>query len=143
MSFVTKMKCSYCGAGYPSKEKVCMCINGDNGRLDIYYDYDGLTKKINRKTLSGRIPNVWKYYELFQVNSRKNIVSINEGGIPLLKAHNLAKKLHLRTLYLKDETRNPTGSFKDRSMTVGISKALEFDAKTVATASQNLSPYHF
>ncbi len=135
MSFVTKMKCSRCGAEYFPEEKVCMCLSKDDGRLDIYYDYTKLAEKITKKTLTERAPSVWKYNDFLPVKSKRNIVTLGEGGTPLLKANNLAKEVGLKNLYLKDETRNPTGSFKDRSMTVGVSKALEFDVKTVAIAS--------
>ena len=135
MSFVTKMKCSRCGAEYFPHEKVCMCPKKDDGRLDIYYNYSTLAEKVNKKTLIRRAPSVWKYHEFLPVKNRRKIITLGEGGTPLLKANNLAKKVGLKNLYLKDETRNPTGSFKDRSMTVGVSKAQEFGAKTVAIAS--------
>jgi threonine synthase len=78
---------------------------------------------------------VWKYHEFLPVEKGKFIVTLDEGGTPLRHASKLAKKIGLKTLYLKDETRNPTASFKDRSMTVGVSKALEFGTRTVVTAS--------
>lgn len=135
MSFITKMKCAQCRNEYPPDEKVCMCPSKDDGRLDIYYNYSALAAKVNKKILSKRAPSVWKYHEFLPVKSKRNIVTLGEGGTPLQKASNLARDMGLRNLYLKDETRNPTGSFKDRSMTVGVSKALEFGTKTVATAS--------
>ncbi|MDH5406832.1 MAG: pyridoxal-phosphate dependent enzyme, partial [Candidatus Aminicenantes bacterium] len=106
-----------------------MCLNKDDGRLDIYYDYSTLAEKVNKKKLIKRAPSVWKYHEFLPVKSKRKIVTLSEGGTPLLKANNLAKEIGLKNLYLKDETRNPTGSFKDRSMTVGVSKALEIGAK--------------
>ncbi|MFQ6080072.1 MAG: threonine synthase [Candidatus Bathyarchaeia archaeon] len=135
MSFVTRMVCARCGTEYPPDEKVCMCLKRDDGRLDIYYNYSALAERVNKKMLIKRAPSVWKYQEFLPVKSERNIVTLGEGGTPLLKASNLAREVGLRSLYLKDETRNPTGSFKDRSMTVGVSKALEFGAKTVAIAS--------
>jgi threonine synthase len=135
MSFITKMKCAQCGNEYQPDEKVCMCPSKDDGRLDIYYNYAALAVSVNKKMLSKRAPSVWKYHEFLPVKSKRYIVTLGEGGTPLLKASNLAREMGLRNLYLKDETRNPTGSFKDRSMTVGVSKALEFGTKTVATAS--------
>jgi threonine synthase len=129
------MKCAQCGNEYPPDEKICMCLSKDDGRLDIYYNYSALAARVNKKMLSKRAPSVWKYHEFLPVKSKRNIVTLGEGGTPLLKASNLARDMGLRNLYLKDETRNPTGSFKDRSMTVGVSKALEFNIKTVATAS--------
>ena len=129
------MKCSRCGSEFLPDEKVCLCPNQDDGRLDIYYDYSTLATKVNQKKLSHRIPSVWKYREFLPVDNREFIVTLDEGGTPLLRARRLAKKIGLKNLYLKDETRNPTASFKDRSMTVGVSKALEFGIGTVTTAS--------
>ncbi|UCH71031.1 MAG: threonine synthase [Candidatus Bathyarchaeota archaeon] len=135
MSFVSKMKCARCGNEYSLEEKVCMCPRRDDGRLDIHYDYSALAVRVNKKLLVKRVPSVWKYHEFLPVESQRHIVTLGEGGTPLLRANNLGREIGLRNLYLKDETGNPTGSFKDRSMTVGVSKALEFAAKTVATAS--------
>ncbi len=135
LSFVTKLKCARCGREHPPETKICMCPSKDDGRLDIYYDYTTLAEKVTKKTLAGRLPGVWKYWELLPIQDKRSIVTLGEGGTPLIKATNLAKKIGLKTLFLKDETRNPTGSFKDRSMTVGASKALEFDARVVAIAS--------
>jgi threonine synthase len=129
------MKCAQCGNEYQPDEKVCMCPSKDDGRLDIYYNYPALAASVNKKMLSKRAPSVWKYHEFLPVKSKRYVATLGEGGTPLLKASNLAREMGLRNLYLKDETRNPTGSFKDRSMTVGVSKALEFGTKTVATAS--------
>jgi threonine synthase len=112
-----------------------MCLNRDAGRLDIHYDYSAIAERIDRQTLGRRPSDVWKYYELLPIRSKKNIVTLGAGGTPLLRAGRLAQKIGLGRLYLKDETRNPTGSFKDRSMTVGVSKAVEFGVYTVVTAS--------
>ncbi|MCK4477046.1 threonine synthase [Candidatus Bathyarchaeota archaeon] len=135
MSFVTKMRCARCGREYSVDEKVCMCLNKDRGRLDLSYDYSALTEKVSKEILSRRAPGVWKYHEFLPVRHKKNIVDLEAGGTPLIRSINLAEKIGLRNLYLKDETRSPTGSFKDRSMTVGVSKAVEFGATTTATAS--------
>ena len=135
MSFVTKIKCSHCGKEFSPDEIVYTCPNQDDGRLDIYYDYSAISKGITKDTLSSRDSGVWKYRELLPLKNKKHIVTIKEGGTPLLHSHKLAKRVGLKNLYLKDETRNPTASFKDRSMTVGVSKALEFGVDTVVTAS--------
>lgn len=135
MAFVTKMKCARCGREYSADEKVCMCLNKDRGRLDIYYDYSAIAKRVSKRTLSRRASNVWKYYDFLPVKNKKSIVSLDAGGTPLIKATKLARELGLRNLYLKDETRSPTGSFKDRSMTVGVSKAVELGVDTTVTAS--------
>jgi threonine synthase len=112
-----------------------MCPNNDDGRLDIYYDYEALRKEHIKRTFDQRPATVWKYFELLPVEKEKNIVTLEAGGTRLIRSSNLAKKIGLKNLYIKDETVNPTGSFKDRSMTVGVSKAVEFGAHATATAS--------
>lgn len=112
-----------------------MCLNKDTGRLDVFYDYSAITEKLNKRILSVRSPGIWKYFELLPVRKKKNIVDLGAGGTPLVRSVNLAEKLGLKKLYLKDETRSPTGSFKDRSMAVGVSKAVEFGVATTAIAS--------
>lgn len=112
-----------------------MCPRNDDGRLDIEYDYQSIKERINKRTFLQRSPTVWKYFELLPVEKKRNIVTLEAGGTPLIKSRNLSRKIGLRNLYIKNETVNPTGSFKDRSMTVGVSKAVEFGMQTTATAS--------
>ncbi|MEM3507016.1 MAG: threonine synthase [Candidatus Bathyarchaeia archaeon] len=135
MSYVTKLKCAKCGKEYSLKDKAVMCKNRDDGRLNIYYNYEALKNVLSKKELKKRPLSVWKYKELLPILHEENIVSLNEGGTPLIKSKRLSKHLNLKSLYLKDETRNPTASFKDRTMTVGVSKALEFGVTNVVTAS--------
>lgn len=135
MSFILKLKCARCGTVYSLDDNLCMCPKKDGGRLDISYDYSALSEQVDKSLLSKRPSSVWKYFELLPIRDKGNIVTLNAGGTPLLRAKRLAEKIGLKNLFLKDETRNPTGSFKDRSMTVGVSKAVEIGAKTVVTAS--------
>lgn len=123
-----------CGHVRPPKKSLYVCEKCE-GKLEVVYDHEAIAKKINRKVLEKRRPGLWKYPELLPLTDLKNVVSLGEGGTPLLKAKNLGKALGLKNLYLKDETRNPTGSFKDRPMSVGVSKAMEFGAKVVVAAS--------
>jgi len=135
VSFVSKLSCSKCGKEYNLDEKVCICANKDDGRLDVFYDYQEIADQLTRSELTARPSTVWKYREFLPVQDYTKIVTLDEGGTPLCRSLNLADAFRMRSLYLKDETRNPTGSYKDRSMTVGVSKAIEFGAKTVVTAS--------
>ena len=112
-----------------------MCPKNDGGRLDIFYDYEALAKITSKGIFIQRPLTVWKYFELLPVEKKKNIVTLEAGGTPLIKSQNLGKKMGLKNLYIKNETVNPTGSFKDRSMTVGVSKAVEFGMQTTTTAS--------
>jgi len=112
-----------------------MCVRKDLGRLDIYYDYEKISETLTRGILEKRSFNMWRYIELLPVPSRDYIVSLGEGGTPLLKAVRLGEKIGLRNLYLKDETRNPTGSFKDRAMSVSVSMARYFNYEKAVIAS--------
>ena len=112
-----------------------MCKKRDFGRLDIEYDYDAVSAKLTRASLKSRgARDVWRYEELLPVR-QKFAVKLGEGSTPLIHAKRLGEKLGISKLYLKDETRNPTASFKDRAMAVGIAKAVELGKRDVAIAS--------
>jgi threonine synthase len=124
------MKCIECGAEYPKDEIIYTCSKCD-GLLDIIYDYSSI--KFDMQKLKTECPSVWKYAKLLPVE--REPVTLKEGGTPLYKCDRLAEKIGIKTLYVKHEGMNPTGSFKDRGMTVGVSKALELGMSTVACAS--------
>lgn len=132
--FVRALKCLKCGQEHQPTEKLYVCKKC-GGKLEILYDYDKIAERVAKRELEGRPAGVWKYQEFLPIAKGKNIVTLGEGGTPLLEAKNLARELRVKQLWLKDETRNPTSSFKDRPMSVGISKAIEFGAETVVTAS--------
>lgn len=132
--FVGALKCLKCKREYQPTEKIYVCKEC-GGKLDIQYDYDKIAERITKEDLEGRPAGVWKYQEFLPIADTENMITLDEGGTPLLEAKNLAQELGIRQLWLKDETRNPTSSFKDRPMSVGISKAVEFGAETVVTAS--------
>ncbi len=134
-SFVVKMKCSRCGTEYEPSSRLIRCPNRDDGRLDISYDIESIREALSKDVLSRRQKGVWRFRELLPIDDPKHIVSLGEGGMPLVAAKRLANTIGLKALWLLDDTRNPTGSFKDRPMTVGISKAVEFGYGTVASAS--------
>jgi len=135
VSYVKYLKCSRCGRVYYFDEKPIMCKGNDLGRLDIYYDYEKVKEVMSKSVIVKRPFYLWRYRELMPVRDDRHIISLGEGGTPLIKASRLAEKLGLRKLYLKDETRNPTGSFKDRGMSVAVSVAVEFGFKATVTAS--------
>jgi threonine synthase len=134
-TFVEKLICSKCGREYSPSSNPLMCINKDRGRLDIVYDYSKIMERLTKDELKHReVRGVWRYWELLPVK-REHVVSLGEGDTPLIKSERLAERLGLKKLYLKDETRNPSSSFKDRAMTVGVSKAVEIKTEVVVTAS--------
>lgn len=124
------LKCIECGAEYPKDELIYTCSKCD-GLLDVIYDYSSI--ELDMEKLKTECPSVWKYAKLLPVE--REPVTIMEGGTPLYKCDRLAEKIGIKELYVKHEGMNPTGSFKDRGMTVGVSKALELGMKTVACAS--------
>jgi len=107
----------------------------DEGRLEVEYDYASLARILSRDFFERRRGGLWKYRELLPIENENNIVSLGEVQTPLIRCQNLGKALGFGDLYVKDETKNPTASFKDRPMTVGVSKAVELEYDTVVGAS--------
>ncbi|MEM2237391.1 MAG: threonine synthase [Candidatus Caldarchaeum sp.] len=133
--FVEKIVCSRCGETYDYSQNPLMCRKQDYGRLDILYDYAKISESFSRKQVSKRPRNgVWRYWELMPADKRF-ASPLLEGDTPLLKASKLGERLGFKHLLLKDETRNPTASFKDRAMSVGAAKAVEIGRRDVVIAS--------
>jgi threonine synthase len=127
-------KCSKCGLEYAPELMVCGCKRC-GGRVDILYDYDKVRQTtVKRDNTIGRIP-LWLYDELLPIVDKTKRISLEEGGTPLLHCKALGARLDLERLYVKDETRNPSGSFKDRCSAISLSKAKESSVKVVVIAS--------
>jgi len=122
------LECTSCGATYDVRlRNVCEAC----GRtLFARYDLGAL----NREVLLPR-NDLWRYLPLLPVDRPEDIVTLGEGGTPLLRARNLEASFGLHRVFIKDEGRNPTGSFKARGMAVAVSKARELGASLVAVAS--------
>ncbi|MEW6592942.1 MAG: threonine synthase [Candidatus Hadarchaeota archaeon] len=138
MTAVTGLKCRECGESYPKKivHACSLCF----GPLDIAYDYEAIAEKVSRESIARGPPTIWRYRDLLPVESEKSIVDIGAGYTPLLKADNLARELGLKEVYIKNDSVNPTFSFKDRPSSVAVSKAIEFGSPAVGAASTgNLS----
>jgi threonine synthase len=127
-------ECINCGSKYAVNEIVYFCKKcGD--LLEIKYDYAEMAKAL-RKSEWKKVPlSVWRYKDFMPINDFSKIVSLNEGGTGLHPCLRLGKQLGIRRLYVKNEGENPTGSFKDRGMTVGVTKAVELGVKSVICAS--------
>ena len=133
MSYVLGLKCRECAREYP-KDVLFVC-EYCFGSLEVNYDYKAIKKNLTKETLLGRPKNMWRYKELLPID-KDPAVGLDSGYTPLIKANNLARALGVRELYLKDDSVNhPTLSFKDRVVSVAISKAKEFGFDTVACAS--------
>ena len=130
---VTALKCRECGAEYPKAPiHVCeFCF----GPLEIAYDYAAIGRILTRAVIEARPHNMWRYAELLPLDAPP-VVGTQTGMTPLVKADRLAKRLGVRELWIKnDAVSHPTLSFKDRVVSVAVSKAVEFGIKTVACAS--------
>jgi threonine synthase len=131
---MTHQECINCGSKYPTDEILYFCRKcGDI--LEIKLDYD-LTKDMLKKSGWKKTPlSVWRYRDLMPITDPTRIVTLGEGGTGLHRCKRLGEALGLKEFYVKNEGENPTGSFKDRGMTVGVTKAFELGVKSVICAS--------
>jgi threonine synthase len=125
--------CARCGKVYTNES--VPPNDGCGGRIDIAFDLEGLKESITRTSIGRRKGRAWKYFELLPVRNKRSIITLGEGCTPLVKSERLGPETGLGNLLLKIETTNPSGSFKDRPISVGISRAKEDGAETVAAAS--------
>jgi threonine synthase len=131
---MTYQECINCGSKYGINEIVYFCKKcGD--LLEIKYDHGELARALKESEWRNAPLSVWRYRGFMPINDFSKIVSLNEGGTGLHPCPRLAKHLGVRRLYVKNEGENPTGSFKDRGMTVGVTKAVELGVKSVICAS--------
>jgi threonine synthase len=131
---VTHQECINCGTKYTLNEIIYFCKKcGDI--LEVKYDFKELSKKLEKSNWRNVPLSVWRYRDFMPIEDISKIISLNEGGTGLHYCHKLGRKVGLVQLYVKNEGENPTGSFKDRGMTVGVSKANELGAKNVICAS--------
>ncbi|MBI2089502.1 MAG: threonine synthase [Deltaproteobacteria bacterium] len=133
MTFVTGLQCRECGQDYP-KEPLHVCETCF-GPLEVVYDYDRIKKTISREKIEARAKNLWRYRELLPIDGEPQ-AGFHSGFTPLIRADRLGEVLGVKELYLKDDSVNhPTFSYKDRVVSVAISKAIEFGFDTVSCAS--------
>jgi threonine synthase len=129
MSFVKCLQCRECGKQY-AKAPLSVC-EYCFGPLEVDYDYTALKTEISRKTIQSRPPSMWRYRELLPLDGEAS-VGRQVGFTPLVRATNLARRWGIQDLYIKnDSVCFPTLSFKDRVVSVALSKALEFGFDTV------------
>ncbi len=132
-SWVRGLKCRVCGKFYP-KEPNNFCPD-DFGPLEVDYNYDAIAESISKEQIGRRPDNMWKFRELLPIDGIPTVGS-QVGGTPLVKADRLGKALGVSELYIKNDAVNfPTLSFKDRVVSVALSKAKEFGFDTVGCAS--------
>ncbi len=132
MSYVTCLRCRGCGREYPVEPlNACdFCF----GPLEVEYDYDSITRVVSRERIVEGPPTMWRYQDFLPVDADMAL-DMGTGFTPLIRAENLGRKVGLENLYIKNDSVNPTFSFKDRVVSVASAKALEFEFDTLACAS--------
>ena len=123
------LECIKCGEKFKPDEVIYTCKKCD-GLLDVVYDYSKI--HLTREDLKGPL-SVWKYKALLPIS--REPVTLKEGGTPIYHLKKIGEQMGMKEAYAKHEGMNPSGSFKDRGMTVGVTKALELGMKSVACAS--------
>jgi threonine synthase len=128
-----EIKCAKCGKTYT--EENVPANDGCGGRIDFVLDLEKLKGTMTKQELEKRKGGLWKYFEMMPLRKRESIVTLGEGNTPLLRSNRLGKEWKLKHLLFKNETVNPSGSFKDRPICVGVSRAFEDGVSTVSAAS--------
>jgi threonine synthase len=129
----TALKCKECGEEYePLAKHVCdFCF----GPLEVKYDYEKIRRTVSRATIEAGPNSLWRYRSFLPV-ATDNFIDVGTGMTPLVKSHRLARRLGLKNLYIKNDAVNmPTLSFKDRVVSVALSRARELGFSTVSCAS--------
>jgi threonine synthase len=130
---VLGLRCRECGAEYGLRAThVCEACFGP---LDVRYDYDLIGRVVSRERIESGPPTIWRYRDLLPLDDDAPIVTLGEGFTPLVHAERLGAELGLRNLYLKNDSMNPTNSFKDRVVSVAVSWARAHGFETIGCAS--------
>ena len=134
-SFVDRLSCVVCERSFdPNLEGTCpQC--GDEGILDVHYDMGQVKAALTPESLRNAPPTIWRYEPLLPVEPGGPRPPQPVGFTPIVDAPRIAKKLGLEQVWLKDEGRNPTASFKDRASAIGAARAVAQRAKAIACAS--------
>ena len=132
VDFVTGLRCRECAREFPAEAlHVCdYCF----GPLEVAYDYEQIAATVSRDRIAAGPRTIWRYRDLLPV-SDETPVDLGAGFTPLVRADRLAAELGLGELWIKDDTANPTGSFKDRVVSVALTKARQLGFKVAACAS--------
>lgn len=136
MKKIKHLKCSKCGATL-NEDVMYHCPNcGTEGTLDVIYDMEEVKKELTKEYLKNNEDhNVWRYLPILPLEGLTGAAPLQIGWTPMYKAERLEKLLNIKNVYVKDEGRNPTGSFKDRATAIGVAKAKELKKDIICAAS--------
>jgi threonine synthase len=131
------LECYRCGERFPPAPMLLECpVCSVTAPSNVFcvYDYDAVAERFDPAAVRERPPTLWRYAELLPV-AREHAVSLGEGATPMVRLERLGRRLGLDSLHLKDESQNPTWSFKDRLASLGASKARELGSEVLTVAS--------
>jgi threonine synthase len=131
---VTHLECAACGARHEARRLHNLCVECGKPLL-VRYDLRAAARTLTKESLNGRRADLWRYLEVLPAAREGDIVSLGEGWTPLLRAGRLGESLGLKELYVKDESQNPTQSFKARGMAAAVTMAKELGARKLAVPS--------
>jgi len=136
MKKIKHLKCSKCGC-VVSEEVMYNCPKcGPEGTLDVIYDMDLIKKELTKEYLKeNKNPNIWRYLPILPLEGLSGAAPLQIGMTPIYKSKRLEALLNIKDVYIKDEARNPTASFKDRASAVGVAKAIELKKDVICAAS--------
>src|ERR671932_1609446 len=131
---VTHLECGACGERHEARRLHNLCTSCGKPLL-VRYDLERAARTLTKESLKGRRADLWRYSEVLPVEHEENVVTLGEGWTPLLPAPRLAARIGLSQLFIKDESQNPTQSFKARGMSAAVSMAKELGARALAVPS--------
>ncbi|NIM20316.1 MAG: threonine synthase [Candidatus Latescibacteria bacterium] len=145
MTFLTHLECGHCKKELEADRLWNLCPACEKPLL-ARYDLEAASKSLNRNAFGSREMTLWRYRELLPIRDSENMLSLGEGYTPIIKAERLAREFGTTNLFIKDESHNPTGSFKDRGLSVAVSRARELGATslsipTAGNAGGSMSAY--
>src|SRR5689334_23076558 len=133
-STLTHLECGMCGATYAPNQLLNLCPACARPLL-ARYDLARAAATLTPAALAGRAPNMWRYAEVLPVQDQRFQISLGEGWTPLARAARLGERIGCPNTYIKDESLNPTGSFKARGLSAAVSRAYELGARELAIPS--------
>jgi len=135
MKKIKTLQCIRCGKDHKFTDAKYNCA-ACGGNLQVLYDYNLIKKRLNYDVLKdNQERSIWRYLDILPIASIKNVPPVQVGWTPLYKAEKLGAECGVSNLYIKDDGRNPSASFKDRASAVVVARALELKEKVITTAS--------
>ena len=133
-SYLSHLECTETGEIYSADDLHSLSPSAQKV-LYPRYDLQTAKREVDRRVIEARSPTIWRFFELMPVRDETNVVTLGEGGTPMLRAHRLEAAHDARTLYIKDEGLNPTGSFKARGLSAAVSRAKELGVDRLVVPS--------